>query len=958
MTGWAATHLSSACAGLLLVNSSLNAAPSDHLAPFVKSSSNACTAQPYDGRALYLRGPFNNWNAIEAQKFTWLCNRFELVTALKGLHLFKIGDEGWSPDSDFGGTRPEGSQRGTVNAVNVPERMIPEARVSAALIAQGAAIQAEFTGVQRLTLQVPAPNKPILIMTDCPAPPPLGDTQLFLRGTINNWAALDSYAFQYSCDAYYLNTNLNGLQSFKIADAGWGSATTFGAGRGGRSTPAFGQALPLVCGTNAGGASDLSFIFGGEQTIKLAFDGVVPQITVGARSFADPSIPTVSNLIALSIRHDSRQLSDKEPFGAVASGTKIQFGVTAQTGISALSLIIEKRRLEGNQEVLDYNPVARVPMTRTPTVNGSSGDRWITAHTFSDIAIYGYSFEAEIDGKTYVYQNNTDAVYWTREKGSNGIGAVSDAPKDRKSVRRFRITVHKADFKVPDWAQDAVYYYIFPERFRNGDLSNDPDPNLVRYHDQKIELHKNWREKPYKPRTGDGSDELFNNDFFGGDLAGIIEKLDYIKALGANTIYLTPVFSAASNHKYDTADYKTIDPAFGSNGDFTRLTTEAAKRGIRVIPDASFNHTGSDSIYFDRFGNYRQGGAFEGGKVRADSPYSSWYTFDTTQKEPDAQYKGWVGVLDLPEINKSSTSFRKFAYGDADSVTRTWLNRGAAGWRMDVAPWVPDDFWREWRSAVKTTSPDALTIAETWFDAAKFFLGDTFDSTMNYIFRSAILDYANGGKAKALYASLELIRETYPAQAFYALMNLLSSHDQARALHLFGWQDDKADADAIAQAKQKLRLATFFQMTFPGAPAIYYGDEVGMTGGDDPFNRGTYPWADLGGKPDGALLADFKALTRLRNEHAVLRRGSIDAPIFIDDHVIVLLRKYEDTWAIVASNNQNAVRDLTVKLPKTMTATTFLNPLTGETTSVNRNKIRIKIPPQFGTALVSRSVEK
>ena len=954
MSACAATFRSSACAALLLANSLVNAAPSDHSIPVTKSSS-ACTAQPYDGRALFLRGPFNSWNAIEAQKFTWLCNRFELVTALKGPHLFKIGDEGWSPDSDFGGTRPEGSQRATVNAVNVPGGIIPQARVSAELTAQGAAIQAEFTGVQRLTLQVSAPNKPTLTMTDCPAPPPLGDTQLFLRGTINNWAALDTYAFQYSCDAYYLNTNLSGLHSFKIADAGWGTSTTFGAGRGGRSTPAIDQALPLIRGTDVGGTSDLSFIFDGEQTIKLAFDGNVPQITVGARSFADPSARAVSNLVALSIRHDSRQLSDKAPFGAVTSGTKIQFGVTAQTGISALSLVIERRRLEGNQEVLDYTPVARVPMTRTPPVNGSSGDRWVTAHTFNDIAIYGYSFEAEIDGKTYVYQNNTDAVYWTREMGSNGIGAVSDAPKDRKAIRRFRITVHKADFKVPDWAQDAVYYYIFPDRFRNGDPSNDPNPNVTRYHDQKIELHKNWQEKPYKPRTGDGSDELFNNDFFGGDLAGIIEKLDYIKALGVNTIYMTPIFRAASNHKYDTADYKTIDPAFGTNGDFTKLTTEAAKRGIRVIPDASFNHTGSDSIYFDRFGNYRQGGAFEGGKIRTDSPYSSWYTFDATQKEPDAQYKGWVGVLDLPELNKSSTSFRKFAFGDADSVTRTWLNRGAAGWRMDVTPWVPDDFWREWRTAVKATKPDALTIAETWFDAAKFLLGDTFDSTMNYIFRNTVIDYAAGGKAKALYANLELIRETYPAQSLYALMNVLSSHDQARALHQFGWQDQSADAASIALAKQRLLLAVFFQMTYPGAPSIYYGDEVGMTGGEDPYNRGTYPWADLGGNPDTALLAEFKALTKLRNDNIVLRRGSIDAPLFIDDHVIVLLRRHKKTWAITATNNSDRNRVLTLTLPKTVSATAFSNPLTNETANSHDNKIVFTIPPVSGTVLVGAS---
>ena len=248
---------------------------------------------------------------------------------------------------------------------------------------------------------------------------------------------------------------------------------------------------------------------------------------------------------------------------------------------------------------------------------------------------------------------------------------------------------------------------------------------------------------------GDGSDDEYSNDFFGGDIAGIIEKLDYIRSVGANTLYITPMFTAASNHKYDTADWKHIDPHFGSNADFERLCREAAKRGIRVLPDASLNHSGADSIYFDRYGTRGGQGAFEGGRINPASPYASWYTFDATQTEPDKQFKGWVGVTDLPELNKADPSYRAFAYGAPDSVTRTWLNAGASGWRMDVAPWVPDDFWREWRSVVKQTKPDALTVAETWFDASKFFLGDEFDSTMNYIFRNAVLDYANGGDAHA-----------------------------------------------------------------------------------------------------------------------------------------------------------------------------------------------------------------
>ena len=235
---------------------------------------------------------------------------------------------------------------------------------------------------------------------------------------------------------------------------------------------------------------------------------------------------------------------------------------------------------------------------------------------------------------------------------------------------------------------------------------------------------------------------------------------------------MTPIFRAASNHKYDTADYRNVDPAFGSNADFERLTREAARRGMRVIPDTSLNHTGSDSIYFDRYGNFGGQGAFAGGRVNPASPYASWYRFDTRQTQPDKQYQGWVGVTDLPELDKASPAWRQFAYGAPDAVMKLWLDRGASGWRMDVAPWVSDDFWRGWRAAIKTHQPDALTVAETWFDASKYFLGDMFDSTMNYIFRNAVQAWAAGGPAGEMVAQLEHLREAYPPQVLLSLIHI------------------------------------------------------------------------------------------------------------------------------------------------------------------------------------------
>jgi glycosidase len=859
----------------------------------------ACTTDPLAGRALYLRGTFNSWTAPETQKFTWACNRWELVTKLNGEHAFKIADEGWSADADFG--------QGAGNTLSL----------------RGSEMRRRFDGVQRFSFTL-IDGQPALRIEACPKPAPLGHTRLYLRGTLNNWAALDAYAFQYSCDAYYLNITASGRQEFQVADAAWKDASSFGLDGG-------------------------NFVqtFDGEHTLRLAFDAGRPVLTVGPKTFADPAAPSVTDPVALSLRFDSRSLAHKRPFGAVPAGTAISYAVNAAPGVDALTLVVEKRRLEGNQEVLDYTEVARVPMAR-------AGTRWTAMHRYADVAIYGVWFEAQIGGRRYALQNNADPVFWTREKGSGGVAAVADLPASIRNVRRFRQTVYSPSFKVPAWAPDIVYYVVFPDRFRNGDKRNDPRPGRDRYHQHTVEFHTDWNQRPYRPGSGDGSDAHYNNDFFGGDLAGLIDKLDDIKDLGANTIYMTPIFRAASNHKYDTADYRHIDPAFGSNADFMRLTREAAKRGMRVIPDTSLNHTGADSVYFNRYGNFGTQGAFQNGHINLASPYAGWYSFDATQASPDKQFKGWSGVSDLPELNKASPALRNFFYRDRHAVMKLWLDRGASGWRMDVTPHVPDDFWREWRAAVKAHRPDALTIAETWFDASKYFLGDMFDSTMNYIFRNVVLDYAAGGKADVLYPNIELMREAYPPQAFSALMNLLSSHDQARALHHFGWTADTQDAATITLAKQRLKLAVLFQMTFPGAPSVYYGDEVGVTGGDDPDNRATYPWPDLGGQPDLALRAEFKKLIALRHRHAVLRRGSIAAPLHVDAHLVVLARQLGSTWAITATNNAGEAKRVTVSLPAGMPKGALRDVLNGGASVEPRDgQLSFEVPALYGRVLIT-----
>ncbi|MBL8329385.1 MAG: hypothetical protein JNJ71_11070 [Rubrivivax sp.] len=761
---------------------------------------------------------------------------------------------------------------------------------------------------------------------------PLPGVTLYLRGGMNSWAPVEEYAFRWLCDAYVLNVDLRGRQEFKIADADWSPASNFGEG------PA--EALALM-GGNAGR------VFSGEHTLRLTVDGRLARLVIGPRTLPDAPRREATDAVALGLRFDSRDLAFKRPFGAQPAGSTLHFAVQAPRGVQSMVLVIESRLLVGNQDRLQYTEIARVPLTASAT---SDGQIWRGQHRFNRLGVYGYWFEARIGAETYVLQNNNEPLHWTRERGTGGGATVAHAPDNPRNIRRLRQTIFDPAYRVPGWARDAVYYQIFPDRFRNADPGNDPVVGRDRYRTGGIERHADWLSKPFRPGTGDGSDGLHNNDFFGGDLAGIIQKLDHLKRLGVNTLYLTPVFKAPSNHKYDTADYRHIDPAFGTDADFERLTREAARRGMRILPDTSFNHVGSDSPYFNRYGNYPGLGAFQNGRPQPASPYFSWFRFDTTQTDPDRQYAGWGGP-DLPEIDKSSAAFRAFAFGDRDSVTRLWLDRGAAGWRMDVAPWVPDDFWRAWRTAVKQHRPEAITLAETWFDASKYFVGDMFDSTMNYIFRNAVLDHAAGGPAAHLVAQLEHLREAYPPQAYFALMNLISSHDVARALHVLGWQEGPPDAAPAVKARQRLRLATFIQMTQPGAPLVYYGDEVGVTGGDDPFNRAAYPWPDLGGRPDRALEQDFRRLIALRQQHRILRHGSAEPLRALDAHVMLSPRRLGRQTAWVLSNNSDQPRTVTLPLPPALRGL-WRDALSGERVKPGAAGLELTVPPRFGRVLL------
>ncbi len=438
----------------------------------------------------------------------------------------------------------------------------------------------------------------------------------------------------------------------------------------------------------------------------------------------------------------------------------------------------------------------------------------------------------------------------------------------------WQISCIPASFTTPDWAKGTVIYQVFPDRFRKQgdcDLTGKLQPYVV---------HENWDEEVHWQPTPKG--EVLNNDFYGGNFRGITEKMDYIASLGTGILYLNPISKSFSSHRYDTGDYKTPDPMLGTVADFQDMCRAAHERGIHVILDGVFSHTGSDSLYFDKKGNFGGNGAY----CSKESPYYRWYTF---YEYPDS-YHSWWDFDTLPTVNKMCPDFLAYMITDEDSVVAHWLRLGADGFRLDVADELPNEFMALLKKRVRELKPDALVIGEVWEDASnkiaygvrrRYFVDGTLDSVMNYPFRTAILNFVRGSDdGTGLYHAVNTIVENYPSQVMPCCMNLLGTHDTPRILTALvddrdGTREElvrrKLSPQQREKARQKLMLASCLQFTLPGSPSIYYGDEVLMEGGKDPFNRRPYPW----GKEDVELLGHFRMLGMLRKDRPALQLGQV-----------------------------------------------------------------------------------
>ena len=546
----------------------------------------------------------------------------------------------------------------------------------------------------------------------------------------------------------------------------------------------------------------------------------------------------------MRILYDSRQLRHKTPFG------------TIRTGECCIMRVFLPRDCGGVGVRLMLENCDNIMVSETPFVfEQRDGDYDIYRCEFStdDRGLYFYWF----------YVIKPDGGFRLFKYGCETNMEAGD---------KWQLSVIPADFTVPEYAKGAVMYQILPDRFfRAGDC--DLTDKL-----QPFTVHENWDELPQYGPDAQGN---WCGDFFGGNLNGIREKLPYLKSLGVGILYLNPIFMAYSNHRYDTADYKRIDPMLGTEEDFIALCDEAHRQGIRVILDGVFSHTGSNSVYFDAkriFGN--------GAVSNPDSPYREWYRF---RRYPDDS-ECWWDMPTLPNVEELTPGYLDYIIEGEDSVAAHWLRLGADGFRLDVADELPDEFIYRLKKRIRAVKPDAMLIGEVWEDASnkrtygvsrRYFVDGELDCVMNYPWRKAILQYVTGeDDGSAFGETLMSITENYPPQVLACLMNILGTHDTPRILTALvdpfdGTRAEKANRclspEQLALAKERLRMAAFLQFMLPGMASIYYADEVGMEGYDDPFCRKTYPW----GREDQDLLAHYRALADLKNTLPALQSGDI-----------------------------------------------------------------------------------
>ncbi len=569
-------------------------------------------------------------------------------------------------------------------------------------------------------------------------------------------------------------------------------------------------------------------------------------------------------------------LIDKIPYGASVAKkeTIMRFSVDCKFNIEKMFIVLRKdeisKRIEMPYEKTNDNKMI-----------------FVAKFTVEEWGIWHYRFEGEFANGIVFFGQSEDGT------AINGDW-----------LPEWQLTVIKHDYKTPEWAKGGIIYHIFADRFCKG----EERPFL-----KEGWLHQNWNELPVVANDGE---DYWANDFFGGNIAGIISKLDYIQSLGTKIIYLSPIFESFSNHRYDTGDYFKVDDLFGTNEQFEMLVKEAEKRGMEIMLDGVFNHTGSDSIYFNKRGNYNSLGAYQS----KNSPYYDWFFFN----EFPNKYDCWWGSTVVPTVNKQNKDYRKMVFGD-NGVLKTWIRRGAKGWRLDVVDELPIDFVNEIRTAVKEEDENCLVLGEVWEDASlkvsydewrPYFFGDQLDGVTNYPFKEAILNFVVDKNVLNFKKQISSICQNYPKQSLDCLLNMLSSHDTVRAISRLSeceappTKRQRAEfqipSDDYEKAKCRFKLASVIQFLLPGIPCLYYGDEAGVYGFEDPINRKTYPW----GNEDKELLSFFEKLGTIHVRQSNILKGTV---LFDKrNDLLVMTRKKDNEKITLVLNNDMVDKEFMV----------------------------------------------
>ena len=489
--------------------------------------------------------------------------------------------------------------------------------------------------------------------------------------------------------------------------------------------------------------------------------------------------------------------------------------------------------------------------------------------------------------------------YWFQIGGMRAGRGKDRLLEFSENAPAYQILVYSEDFSSPEWFKGGIMYQIFPDRFfKSGDAVVEKGKWL----------HQSWNEMPEFRMNEHG--KVLNNDFFGGNFRGIAAKLDHLSDLNVSVIYLNPIFRAYSNHRYDTGDYMQVDPLLGTEEDFVYLVEECKKRGIKIILDGVFNHTGDDSRYFNKYGNYDEIGAYQS----KDSKYYAWYNF---RQFPD-KYDSWWGIDVLPAVNESCPSYIDFITGE-NGVLRRWMQYPLGGFRLDVADELPDEFVEKIRAAVKAADCDAVVIGEVWEDASnkiaysrrrKYFQGKELDSVMNYPLKDAIINFVLSQNTSLLCQTIGMLLDNYPKCVLDSLMNILGTHDTVRVLTALGgvraYNKEEMSVLKLSPeqrdlAKQKLKVAALLLYTLFGIPCIYYGDEIGMEGYSDPFCRAPFAWDHM----DEDLLSFYKKLGMIRRGYGVFKEGNYHE-LYHDDNLISYERREGSEVIVVAVNLGNS----------------------------------------------------